>query len=130
MQVCFIQFSSSLSGKSSWAWAPRLSFRRSADVSVTIACPIKLSSSSASTRSEFQINERSLTEISGIVPAISIMFLTPASSVSVSRKTAACRCIDSCISCLISEAFLEPEAFLILSKRSSAKSPELLESGL
>ena len=58
------------------------------------------------------------------------MFLTPASSVSVSRKTAACLCIDSCISCLISEAFLEPEAFLSLSKRSSAKSPELLERGL
>ena len=58
--------------------------------------------------------KRSLTEMSGIDPAISIMFLLPASSVSVSRILFVCRCIESCISCLISmRLFWNPKHFLV-----------------
>ena len=50
--VCFIQFASSRSGKSSRACAPRLSWRASAETHRGHApCPIRLSSSSVSIRS-------------------------------------------------------------------------------
>ena len=59
--VCFIQFLSSRSGKSSCMCAPRLSLRLAAQCMVTTAWAMRLSSSSVSTRSLFQIRLRSVT---------------------------------------------------------------------
>src|SRR3546814_8209085 len=50
---------SSRFGKSSCAWAPRLSLRLKAECIVTVACAVRLSSSSVSTRSVFQIRLKS-----------------------------------------------------------------------
>ena len=58
--VCFSQFASSRSGKSSRACAPRLSVRFAAEWIVAVACSSRFSSSIVSTRSVFQISERSL----------------------------------------------------------------------
>src|SRR6185312_3466838 len=71
--VCFIQFLSSRSGKSSRAWAPRLSLRLAAESIVTTACTIRLSNSSVSTRSEFQISERSERLVGGILRQLGLL---------------------------------------------------------
>ena len=63
--VCFIQVSSLRFEKSSRACAPRLSSRLAAEFTVTAAWQIRLSNSSASIRSVFQIIPRSFTSMLG-----------------------------------------------------------------
>ena len=64
---------------------------------VTTACAIRLSNSSVSTRSEFQISERSVTRMSGTPSNTSWISLWPSSSISPVRNTAQLFCITFCI---------------------------------
>ena len=120
--MCFIQLTSSRLGKSSRACAPRLSWRFSAPSTVTAACAIRLSYSSVSTRSEFQMSERSETAMSSEPFQISRIWRTPSASTGPSRNTAQCACIDFCILRRRSAVGVSPLAWRKRSRRESAGS--------
>src|SRR5665213_4389485 len=119
---CFIQFTSSRSGKSSRACAPRLSVRLTAASMVTTACSIRLANSSVSIRSEFQISDRSLTWTSLMPSWTSWMSLEPSSSTSPVRNTAQLVCITCCILVRRCEVGVPPDALRNLSSRDSERS--------
>mmetsp|Transcript_23863 Transcript_23863/g.51455 ORF Transcript_23863/g.51455 Transcript_23863/m.51455 type:complete len:207 (-) Transcript_23863:1161-1781(-) len=121
--VCFIQFSSSRVVKSSRACAPRLSLRASAENIVCAPCTSRFCSSSVSTRSVFQIIERSVTPTSSILAQTSTIFEQPSSSLSWMRKTAAWPCITCCSSARIWAVGMGPEALRSLSMLASVASP-------
>ena len=122
--MCFIQLLSSRSGKSSRACAPRLSVRFFAESMVTTACAIKLSNSSVSIRSEFQISERSVTRTSDAAAKVSWISLWPSCSTSPVRNTAQLLCMTFCIFTRSSAVGVPPLALRSRSRRASAASAE------
>mmetsp|Transcript_29437 Transcript_29437/g.90071 ORF Transcript_29437/g.90071 Transcript_29437/m.90071 type:complete len:209 (-) Transcript_29437:1131-1757(-) len=127
--VCCIHSPSRRSGKSSWAWAPRDSLRASAACMVAAALGRRLRSSRLSTRSVFQMRERSLrpTSLKDLTTA-SILVL-PSASESWVRYTAAWSCMVFCMSRRISEVGRLPEAWRSLSRSATVFSPALAGSG-
>ena len=83
-----------------------------------MALAIRFSSSSVSTRSEFQIIERSVTLMSASSPQIADMRLQPASSDSWVRNTAASSCMARCIFSRSTAVGVPPLAWRSRSKRS------------
>ena len=124
--VCFIQLLSSRLGKSSRACAPRLSVRFCADSMVTTACAIRLSNSSVSIRSVFQISERSVTLTSCAASNASWISFWPSCSTSPVRNTAQLFCITFCICIRSCAVGVLPLAWRNLSSRESARSAEVL----
>mmetsp|Transcript_112055 Transcript_112055/g.167742 ORF Transcript_112055/g.167742 Transcript_112055/m.167742 type:complete len:231 (-) Transcript_112055:1047-1739(-) len=124
-RVCFIQFTSSRSGKSSRAWAPRLSLRFSAPLMVMTALARRFCSSSVSTRSVFQIRPLSVTLMSSKSRKHVAMRSQPWASVSWVRNTAASCCMIFCILRRTSAVDVEPLAQRRASRLAIDCSPAL-----
>ena len=86
--VCFIQFWSSRSVKSSRAWAPRDSFLAAAETAVCVAQVRRFCNSRVSTRSVFQIILRSLIPTLSKFLSACVILRTPSCKDSSVRKTA------------------------------------------
>ena len=92
-----------------FAYFAPYSMERHADL-VAFAQTIRLSSSKASTRSEFQMRELSETLISGSVFQTRSISWTPSVSTAEVLNTAALFCMLCCISSRISDVVLAPDA--------------------
>mmetsp|Transcript_18551 Transcript_18551/g.47703 ORF Transcript_18551/g.47703 Transcript_18551/m.47703 type:complete len:222 (+) Transcript_18551:425-1090(+) len=127
-RVCFIHFTSSRSGKFSCAWAPRDSWRASAEWISWEAWLRRFSSSRVSMRSVFQIRLRSVTPTSLYFFMISSTISLPFSRSSELRYTGAILCIVTCSSRRSSAVGIGPLALRILSRRAMESSPAFLGS--
>jgi hypothetical protein len=90
---------------------------------VAAALRTRFCSSSASTRSEFQISPRSLTDMSGKAAQSSLIFVTPSLSEALLRNTAACCCMVRCIASRNVLTLMPPCAWRVQSNRSRLASP-------